>query len=143
MTGMTLVSSSHPIPWPTSRKRGQTVIRDQSLYTKPMCHPQTPNLSQTAQVRQHLYQTECPIPHKPHPLKKCKRFRHMLLDDRKKFLKENSICFRCCGSTTHQAKDCDVSIKCSECSSDRYLAALHPGPPLQPSQPASSQDGGE
>lgn len=26
------------------------------------------------------------------------------------------------------AKNCDVSIKCSECESDRHLAALHPGP---------------
>lgn len=56
-----------------------------------------------------------------------------MLDDRKKCLNENS----------HQAKDSDVSIKCSECSSDRHLAAFHPGPPLQPSEPASSRDGGE
>lgn len=32
------------------------------------------------------------------------------------------------GQTQHRAKDCKVSIKCSECDSDRHLAALHPGP---------------
>lgn len=38
----------------------------------------------------------CPIHKRPHPLRKCKSFRAMLLEDRKKFLKDNSVCFRCC-----------------------------------------------
>lgn len=71
----------------------------------------------------------CPIHRKPHPLRKCKSFRNMLLEDRKKFVKENHICFRCLASTTHQAKDCDVPVKCLECESEKHLAALHPGPP--------------
>ena len=68
----------------------------------------------------------CSIHNKPHPLKKCCGFRYKTLDERKSYLKDNGICFRCCGSTQHRAKDCKVSIKCSECDSD--LAALHPGP---------------
>lgn len=70
----------------------------------------------------------CPIHNKSHPLKKCRGFRYKTLDERKSYLKDNGICFRCCGSTQHRAKDCKVSIKCSECDSDRHLAALHPGP---------------
>lgn len=50
----------------------------------------------------------CPLHNKPHSLKKCRGFRKMSLDNRKKFLKDNKICFRCCASTTHQAKACET-----------------------------------
>lgn len=74
----------------------------------------------------------------------------MLLEDRKKLLKEN-ICYRCLASTDHQAKDCKVTVKCEECNSKKHLAALHPGmapsmykPPLFPKrhggEQASTQD---
>lgn len=88
---------------------------------------------------------QCPIHHKPHPLRKCRGFRTMLLDDRKKFIMDNSICFRCCASTTHQAKNCDMAVKCTECGSERHLAALHPGPapPFPKPFSPSKEDGGE
>ena len=70
----------------------------------------------------------CPIHNKPHPLFKCRTFRNKHLDDRKAFLKENSICYRCCASTRHLAKDCKLSVKCRECDSDKHISALHPGP---------------
>ncbi|XP_074518426.1 uncharacterized protein LOC141784488 [Halichoeres trimaculatus] len=79
---------------------------------------------------------QCPIHKKPHPLKKCKLFRQKSLEDRKAFLREKYICFRCCGSTQHMAKDCKETIKCFECNSDKHIAALHPGPP-----PAATQTG--
>ncbi|XP_074469284.1 uncharacterized protein LOC141754250 [Sebastes fasciatus] len=87
----------------------------------------------------------CPMHNKPHSLKKCRGFRKMSFDDRKKFLKENNICFRCCASTVHQAKYCEIPIKCTECDSDRHLAALHrgPAPPSQPGFFPSSDNGGE
>ncbi|XP_067250257.1 uncharacterized protein [Chanodichthys erythropterus] len=47
---------------------------------------------------------QCPIHKKPHPLRKC------------------------CSSTTHQAKDCKAIIQCSECDSNKHIAALHNGP---------------
>jgi len=72
--------------------------------------------------------TLCPIHKKPHALKKCKSFRAMLLDDRKTFLRDKGVCFRCCSSVSHQAKDCSASIKCTECGSERHVAALHSGP---------------
>lgn len=80
----------------------------------------------------------CPIHNKPHPLVKCRAFRNKLLDERKGFLKDNSICYRCCASTKHMAKDCKVSVKCTECDSDRHVSALHPGPP--PSQHEEAKD---
>lgn len=71
---------------------------------------------------------QCPIHRKPHPLQRCRAFREKSLEERKMFLRENKICFRCCSSTSHQAKDCKAIIKCSECSSDKHIAALHSGP---------------
>lgn len=81
--------------------------------------------------------TLCPIHKKPHPFKKCKSFRAMLLDDRKKFLRDKYICFHCCASVSHQAKNCDVLVKRTECNSERHIAALHPGPAPRDSKPLS------
>lgn len=69
----------------------------------------------------------------------------MLLEDRKKLLKENNICYRCLASTTHQAKECKATIKCDECGSERHLGALHPGPAPSTSKPPSfpKEHGGE
>ncbi|XP_077119086.1 uncharacterized protein LOC143775127 [Ranitomeya variabilis] len=71
----------------------------------------------------------CPLHKKPHPLLKCRAFREKSLEDRKSFLKENKICFRCCATTSHFAKNCESSVKCTECSSVEHNTALHPGPP--------------
>ncbi|KAL2082436.1 hypothetical protein ACEWY4_022254 [Coilia grayii] len=88
--------------------------------------------------------TSCPIHAKPHPLKKCKAFRAKNLQDRKMFLKEKGICFKCCGSNSHMAKDCTTTVKCSECDSPKHVSAMHPGPAPQTTTPVtSSQNGGE
>ena len=90
--------------------------------------------------------TECPIHKKPHPLPKSRAFRAKLLDERKTFLKENGICFRCCSSSSHQAKDCKAVIQCSECNSDKHISALHAGPAPWLTKPANSpseEHGGE
>lgn len=71
---------------------------------------------------------QCPIHNKPHPLAKCRGFRGKHLDERKAYLKEMSICFRCCASTKHIAKDCRAAVRCKECNSEKHISALHPGP---------------
>ncbi|XP_031749223.1 uncharacterized protein LOC101730954 [Xenopus tropicalis] len=86
----------------------------------------------------------CPIHHKPHPLYKCRGFRSKSLDERKTFLKQNNICYRCCASNAHLAKDCDKPVSCTECNSDRHVSALHPGPaPWSVRPPEGSDHGGE
>lgn len=58
------------------------------------------------------------------------------------FLKQNGICFKCCGSTYHGAKDCKIPVECTECGSERHIAALHPGPapaPLETVEPRKDQ----
>lgn len=71
---------------------------------------------------------QCPIHKKPHPLKKCKSFRDKPIEERQAFLKEHRICYRCCGSVQHIAKNCKVAVKCAECDSPKHMSALHPGP---------------
>ncbi|XP_073510708.1 uncharacterized protein [Phyllobates terribilis] len=72
---------------------------------------------------------QCPLHKKPHSLLKCRSFREKPLEERKAFLKENHICYKCCSSTSHFARDCEVSAKCVECDSAGHNTALHPGPP--------------
>ena len=71
---------------------------------------------------------QCPLHNKPHPLRKCRSFRNKTVEERKAYLKEKHICFKCCASSTHVAKDCGKPVLCQECNSDRHPAALHPGP---------------
>ncbi|XP_042281759.1 uncharacterized protein LOC121906755 [Thunnus maccoyii] len=86
----------------------------------------------------------CPIHSKPHPLKRCKAFRAKNLEERKTFLKERGICFRCCSSTTHFAKDCQNAVKCMECESTYHDSAMHPGPASQVKASSTSpHNGGE
>lgn len=73
----------------------------------------------------------CPIHNRPHPLKKCRTFRAKPIEERKSFLRENGICYKCCMSTTHLAKDCKLTVKYSECESNRHVTVMHPGPPCQ------------
>ena len=87
----------------------------------------------------------CPLHLKPHPLKRCRTFRNKSLGDRKAFLKEKGICFKCCSSTTHLAKDCKFFVKCFECDSTNHDAAMHPGPSPQSvmASPPPQDNGGE
>ncbi|KAG1927244.1 hypothetical protein F2P79_024382 [Pimephales promelas] len=71
----------------------------------------------------------CPLHNKPHSLRKCRGFRAKTLDQRKVILKQLAICYKCCSSVNHMAKDCDASVHCNECKSDQHVTALHPGPP--------------
>ncbi|XP_061891197.1 uncharacterized protein LOC133641474 isoform X1 [Entelurus aequoreus] len=87
---------------------------------------------------------QCPIHKKPHMLHKCRAFRAMPLEQRKEVLKENGICFKCCTSTQHIAKNCKCITKCTECESAKHISALHPGPaPWIQVQTPLTQLGGE
>lgn len=59
----------------------------------------------------------CPIHKRPHLLQKCRAFREKPLEERKAFLKENRICYKCCTSTQHTAKYCESQTICHECGS--------------------------
>ncbi|KAM4032594.1 uncharacterized protein ACNLHF_019812 [Anomaloglossus baeobatrachus] len=87
---------------------------------------------------------QCPIHKLPHPLKKCIGFRKKPLQERKELLKRFGVCFRCCSSTEHLAKDCKVTIKCMECDSTDHVQALHPSQPdPAPTPSPTTSHGGE
>ncbi|KAK0143480.1 hypothetical protein N1851_018392 [Merluccius polli] len=86
---------------------------------------------------------QCPIHNKPHPLRRCRGFRTKTLEERKTFLKESGICFRCCSSTNHLAKDCKMTIQCKECDSNKHVTALHPGPAPWTAIDSDTDHGGE
>lgn len=101
-----------------------------SVYT----HKTEVSAATVSQTRSSNYELDdvdkiCPIHKKPHPLNRCRGFRIKPLDERKTLLKEKGVCYRCCATTTHLARDCKAAIKCKECGSDAHIAALHPGPP--------------
>jgi hypothetical protein len=83
----------------------------------------------------------CIIHRKPHPLTKCRAFQAKTIEERRNLLRQHHLCFRCLASTTHMAKDCKLTIKCSECGSDKHLAALHVERPGKPKSPAETQGG--
>lgn len=85
----------------------------------------------------------CPLHNKPHSLQNCKAFRYKVIEERKAFLKKNGICFKCCASTSHLAKDCKTSVKCQECDTTYHVTAMHPSTPSQaPKAPPTPQDDG-
>ena len=87
----------------------------------------------------------CPLHGKPHPLTKCRGFREKSLEERKQLLKEHYICFHCCSSTEHLARNCSADVKCMECESTNHTTALHPGPATwkSNSSPPASEHSGE
>ncbi|XP_060064935.1 uncharacterized protein LOC132545277 [Ylistrum balloti] len=68
----------------------------------------------------------------PHTLNECVAFRRKSLDDRKRFVRENGICFKCCGDKKHRAKNCKASVKCGVCKSDAHATAFHDSNPNEP-----------
>ena len=74
-----------------------------------------------------------------HSLGKCRVFKSKSLVERKALLTQHRICFRCLASNNHLAKDCTAVVKCSECQSDKHLAALHTGPIDKPTTQVGQQ----
>jgi hypothetical protein len=70
---------------------------------------------------------------------KCCRFRANPLEERKAFLRDSGICYKCCATSPRQARELHsqsnshsrYSLKCLECESDCHHTAMHPGPAPQ------------
>uniref|UniRef100_A0A3P8VRI0 CCHC-type domain-containing protein n=1 Tax=Cynoglossus semilaevis TaxID=244447 RepID=A0A3P8VRI0_CYNSE len=97
------------------------------------------NIQATTDEIQALYNSSGP--EKPISLRTTWRT-NKTLEECKSYLRENYICYRCCGSTQHMARDCKMTVKCLECNSDKHIAALHPGPSLATTQ-STVDDRGE
>jgi hypothetical protein len=69
--------------------------------------------------------TLCPIHETRHSLNDCNAFRLKALDERRQILRDNNLCYRCCESDTHIARNCIAKRTCKECGSSRHATALH------------------
>ena len=67
----------------------------------------------------------CPLHKTKHSLNNCKGFRRMSLKDRKQYLIDNNICYKCCELNAHRYRDCKQQSKCAICSSTMHPTALH------------------
>lgn len=63
----------------------------------------------------------CPLHKTYHSLNDCRAFRTKPLDERRKFIRDNALCFRCCVSTEHKMRDCKEKVVCGECGGDSHL----------------------
>ncbi|XP_063416574.1 uncharacterized protein LOC134698584 [Mytilus trossulus] len=86
----------------------------------------------------------CIIHNTEHSLNECHGFRAKTIEERKDLLRQNNLCYKCCDSTMHRSRDCNVSISGNECGSKQHTTALHTNRVYQPiGAPPRSVDGGE
>ena len=64
-------------------------------------------------------------PHAKHALTECKTFRSKPIEERRQFLKDSEVCFKCCASTEHRKRTCKTKIQCKECGSHTHCTAMH------------------
>ena len=67
----------------------------------------------------------CPLHKTNHSLNDCRGFKEKSYEDRRKFLRENNICFKCCTSYQHKRRDCSAKVRCYHCGSESHCSALH------------------
>lgn len=86
---------------------------------------------------------ECPLHHTEHSLNDCRAFRAKPIEERRRFVKENDICFKCCESTKHARKTCRKEVKCAACDSNTHPSALHASSQLTRTHKMAEVHGGE
>ena len=89
---------------------------------------QAPSRKTGVSVKKTAVETSVPlcILHKTrHSLDDCRRFKSKSLEERKKLLKQNNMCLRCCASDSHKSRECNAVISCKDCKSKNHTTALH------------------
>ena len=79
-----------------------------------------------------------------HTLNDCLVFRRKSEEKRREFLRNHTICFRCCELPAHNFRKCAKEVKCAICRSTSHSSALHPDKQrLQRYRQTPVYDGGE
>ncbi|KAK3101561.1 hypothetical protein FSP39_004496 [Pinctada imbricata] len=81
----------------------------------------------------------CPLHKTSHTLNKCLQFRQKPIQERKDFIRSKGLCFKCCGSKPHLAKNCRSTVKCCICKAP-HPTALHENKAEQTEQKLSGPD---
>jgi len=99
-----------------------TPTHDSKQSTKPIACKKTEITQEVSKETTKI----CPIHNTNHSLNDCKVFRSKAIDERKTYLKEHGLCFKCCGTAKHLAKDCKLkTVTCGVCRSNRHPTGLH------------------
>lgn len=88
-------------------------------------------------------QERCPIHGSNHSLNDCRAFLSKSIQDRKRILRQNRICFRCCNSNSHISRDCHETVKCRYCEKTDHATALHVHKDRNQRNVGSTKHGGE
>ena len=67
----------------------------------------------------------CPIHNTGHSLNDCRSFLSKPEKEKKEFLFINGLCFKCCETNEHRARDCSSNPKCKICNQFGHATALH------------------
>jgi hypothetical protein len=66
----------------------------------------------------------CPFHRADHQLNSCRGFLTKPFEERKKILRESGVCFKCCDSTNHTARNCSTVPRCGHCGKG-HASAMH------------------
>ena len=80
-----------------------------SLPSRPLVAARKTDLDQTS-LSTRIGPELCPLHKTKHSLNKYKAFKAKSFEDRRKFLKDNRICYKCCESDQHVKRDCKSTI---------------------------------
>ncbi|CAC5370200.1 unnamed protein product [Mytilus coruscus] len=80
---------------------------------------------------------KCAIHKTNHSLNDCRSFLSKSIEDRRKIIKENCICFKCINSKDHLSRNCPETVQCKECDSSTHSSGMHiyGQQKMQPSEP--------
>ena len=106
-----------PTQYPTSKKDRTMPVREHVSAHK------TGISDKHSSLPKDTVETRCPIHNMRHPLIDCRSFRSKPISERRRVLKKNGRCFRCC-TPGHMQEDCKATVR-SDCGSDNHPTALH------------------
>ncbi|CAG2215534.1 unnamed protein product [Mytilus edulis] len=88
---------------------------------------------------------KCAIHKTNHSLNDCRSLLSKSIEDRRKIIKENGICFKCINSKDHLSRNCPENVQCKECDSSTHSSGMHiygqqKMQPLEPNGGEQSED---
>ncbi|XP_062607667.1 uncharacterized protein LOC134269481 [Saccostrea cucullata] len=60
-----------------------------------------------------------------HFLDECQLFMKKPMEERRRYVLENKLCFKCLRTNCHTKRQCTERIKCKECGSNNHVTAMH------------------
>ena len=94
-------------------------------HTRTLISSKKTDIKKESKSESELDAPRCPMHKTKHSIHNCRGFKSLSFEDRRAFLKTNHLCFKCCSSADHNARECRQKIKCDDCGSDRHCTAMH------------------